>query len=148
MARYINWSDVSARYKNIGTDYDATQINSNYVPFVESQIEGMLSQKYTVPFSNNNFVVKDLCIELLYIKVANLNVKDSESRMKALLSRIDRILDGKENLVDDLGAVINKDVGSSVAWSSESGYQPTFGHGDIFDAEIDPDQVTDEEDAK
>ena len=77
MTRYIDWSDVAARHPSIGVDFDATQVNSTHIPYIETQVDGLLAPAFTVPFSNNNLTVKDLCIELTYIRMANLSADDS-----------------------------------------------------------------------
>lgn len=147
MGRYIDWKDVTNRYRLVGKSLDATQVGSSFVPYAESEVDGRLAAKFTVPFSNNVTAVKDLCIDLVYVKAGNINVKESKRIMDAIDSKIMRLLDGKEMLIDDVGNVIHQSVAGTI-YSTTKNYAPTFGVGEVTDMEADPDRVDDEADAR
>lgn len=147
MGRYIEWDDVAHRFGSVAADFDSTKINSFHIPYSENMVDALLAPKYTTPFSSNNLTVKDLCIELTYIRAGGLNIKDRKELMEEFKGRIADLIAGVESMLDGDGAVIAQDA-TAIAWSSEANYQPTFGHGDILDAEMDQDYVDDEEDAK
>ena len=67
--------------------------------------------------------------------------------MDAFYKRIENLNSGKEMMVTDAG-IVAVSAASDIPWSSTDGYQPTFGMGDILDAEVDQDRVDDEEAAK
>ena len=57
------------------------------------------------------------------------------------------IVDGKTTLVASGGTPLG-DGAAPALWCNVSGYTPTFGVSDIFDAEVDTDRLDDEDDAR
>ena len=135
MGRYIDWDDVVLRYPSIDNIGGAAEVGSAWIGSIENQIDGMLSKSYSIPFSSNNETVKDLAIELTYIRVGNLKVEEADSMKTNFMDRIERIINGREGLVSSDGSIVGM-VGDTI-WSSTKDYHP------IFDIGCDVDWVTD-----
>lgn len=144
---YIDWNDVILRYPAIERVGDATEVGSTYIRYAENYLNGRLSTKFTVPFSSNNFTAKDLSIDITYGRIGNMKAEDREKFIEKIDDRINRLLNGEENMVADDGTIIAQTDGGSI-WSTTQDYAPIFGFGDIEDFEVDPDLVRDENDAR
>lgn len=149
MARYATAQQVIDRYNELddvssGGGFDT--ISSHYLPFAEAEIDSRLGSVFTTPFSSNNLTVVDLTIDTVYVKAANLKFEEREVIQKSIDARIQRLCDGKDQLLvqTDSGDIINVGAGSSVAWSNTKGYHATFGMSDIEDVEIDDTILSDE----
>lgn len=140
--KYINWADVVARYPGLSQVGGAEEVGSSYIGYAENQVEGMLASAYTVPFSDNNLTVKDLCIDLVYIRAGTIKAEARKELRDEFMERIERLLTGKENMVTVDGTVMYSDGGTP--WSSTENYHPVFGMGDHKDFVVDSDQVDDE----
>lgn len=140
MARYIDWDDVANRYPSIKETGGAIEVGDAYISYAESQIEGALASYYTVPFSNNNQTVKDLAIELVYIRAGNLSIEETGELKKDYDKRIEDLKMGMSQMVDDSGNVIMQSVGEAI-WSNTQNYNPVFGVGDIEDFQVDSSQA-------
>ena len=147
MARYVNWDDVVGRYPGIASIGGADQVGSDYIQYAEVEIEGRLAERYTVPFSDNNLTIRDLVIDLVYVKAGNLSVEDYEQMADRLDKRIERLLEGREAMVTTSGDIIQR-ADEGAAWSSTQDYAPTFGVGDVLDMHPDDTQIEDENDAR
>ena len=146
MSRYINWNDVVDRYRSV-SDKDATVVGSSFIPFAETEVDGRLAAKYSTPFSSNNLTVKDLCIDLVYIKVGNLNIKETEKLQAQVNSKVARLLNGEEIMITSSGDQIVPGVSGGL-WSSTGSYHPVFGMGDVTDFVVDSSRLVDEENAR
>ena len=146
MSRYIDWKDVVDRYRTL-SDKDSTEVGSSFIPYAESEVDGRLAAKFTTPFSNNNLTVKDLCIDITFIKAGNLSVEETEKLQEAVDAKFERLLNGDELLVITDGTVIGQDIAGTV-YSTTQDYHPVFGMGNIEDMVVSSDQITDEADAR
>jgi len=146
MAKYINWKDAVIRYPSLSTVGGASEVGSTWIGHVEAQIEGMLSSSYTIPFSNNNETVKDLAVELLYIRVGNLKVKEAKSMREDFMSRIKNIKSGNESMITSSGKVVPM-VGDTI-YSSTSAYSPIFDLSSVENWGVDESQIEDIDNAK
>lgn len=147
MGKYIKWDDVTNRYRMVGNGLDATQVGSSFIPYAESFIEGKLAKKFTVPFSDNNLTVKDLCIDVVYIKAGNLKLEESKELKKDINDRIAALLDEEEFMITTSGDIITASIDGTV-WSNTQNYHGTFGVGETLDFTVDSSWVTDEEDER
>ena len=147
MGRYIDWSDVTKRYRGIGKDLDSTEVGSAYIPYAEAEVDGRLASKYTVPFSNNNLTAKDLAIDIVYLKAGNLKVEETEKLQTMIDAKFERLLSSNEVMLTTSGDVINQGVAGTV-WSTTQNYHPTFGMSHTEYLEVDSSMVSDEEDAR
>lgn len=144
MGRYITVANVNARYTRVASDIGSASINSDYIPYAEGSIEGMLSPKYSVPFSDNNVTVKDLCIDAAYARM--IRFKDSEKSElieNYIEKKVTALLEGREEMITSSGDAIGMDIQN--AWSETQDYHPVFGKGDIIDFHADSSQLYDEE---
>lgn len=97
MSRYIEWTDVVDRYKDAGTYGDEDTIDKGYIVPAEAEVDGRLARMYSVPFVNTPAapdIVRDLCIDLTYIKLTQGKMK-TEELQKSLAARFADILSGK-----------------------------------------------------
>ena len=146
MGRYIDWQDVVDRYRSV-SDRDATEIGSSFIPYAEAEVDGRLASKYTAPFSNNNMTVKDLCIDLVYIKVGNLNIEETEKLQTMVDAKFERLINGDEIMFTSSGDQISQSVAGTV-WSNTKDYHPVFGLSEQCHLAIDSSQLADEEAAR
>lgn len=107
----------------------------------------------TIPVTPTCPVLMDLEDDLAYAMYLRRNVRESkdlgiQDMWKDVNDRLENIRNGTIILLDSTGVEISTTRRNDVPWSSLSGYSPTFGMGDMTDAEVDPDRITDEEDAK
>ena len=80
MGRYCTSSDCIARYNRLSKiDSAQTEIDSHFISFAENELDGLLSPKFTVPFSSNNVTAKDLAIDLTYLRAGNLKFEERNS---------------------------------------------------------------------
>lgn len=147
MGRYATADEVIARFPtadNIGV----TSIESHYLCFAENEVDSLLGQKFTLPFSNDNLTVKDLSIEFCILRL-NMQSRpsDIERRKEILMKRIQSLIEGKSAMVLADGSTLVQSVGGTV-YSTTSGYTPIFGFGDTEDFEADHDLVDDEQDER
>ena len=140
MGRYIDWADVTHRYKSLGRDFDATKVNDQFIPYAEAYVDGKLGVAFTLPFSSNNLTVKDLCINLVYIKVGNLKTKDSNDIKKMVDDTLKDIVGGSHLMITASGDSIAMD-NAGLTWVEGSDYHPVFGMGDIEDFHVDSSQL-------
>lgn len=144
MGRYIEWDDVVNRYKQFGDIVDDAEAAVTYINYAETYIDGALAPAYTLPFSNNNETVKDLCIDLAFAKTQLF--KDSEKAdaiMAHVGSYISALVSGKMAMVVGSGTAILP-TGEPV-YSQTMEYAPTFGVGDVMDFVVDSSQLYNEE---
>lgn len=147
MTAIINYADVIARYPEQASLKDATQVNSNYIPYAVAEIESRLAPRFTVPFSSNNLTAKDLMIDATYLAVYRFKEpKKAESVQKRLDSVIENLLAGKADMMLSDGNKLQS-IGGTV-FSTTKNYHPVFGMGPIEDAVVDSSMITAEEDAR
>lgn len=149
MGRYINWSDIIERYPSIENVGGAVEVGSVYISYVEYEIDGLLAPKFTIPFSNNNETVKDLCIDRVYAKAGNLKIEEYEKINNDVMATIDRLKTGSQLMIingTSYSSVL-PDIGDTI-FSTTEDYNPVFGMSDIELSEVDSGQVYDEEQAR
>lgn len=144
MGRYINWADIVARHPSVDKVGGSSEVGSSFVGYVEAQVDGLLSKIYSVPFSSNNVTVKDLCIELAYIKIANIKHENRKELKKDFDDRIKGLVNGNERMLTTSGDILTP-VGETV-WSSTMGYHPVFGMSPEEYLSVDSNLISDEED--
>jgi len=145
MGRYIKWDDVVDRYPDVARGNGADSMGTAHITYAESFIDGRLSVKYTTPFTGTIPVtVKDLCIELVYIRIGNMAIEARKELLNELYARIDGILSGKENIIDASGNTVAQST--TTVWSNTMNYHPTFGMNDSKWLRVDSAQLEDEAD--
>lgn len=102
---YIEYEELAARYRVFDTS-SASVVSSDTIYYAEIEVESALAPVFSVPFAAAHPTVKDLCIEMAYVRwLRDHKPKDFKDRDKALRDRIDRILQGKEALLTGSGAM-------------------------------------------
>lgn len=150
---YVTYSDCVARYPALKQwhDENETMVNSYLIHHAEQEINGRLAPVYTVPFSDNVETVKDLCIDLVYLKgLYSRDYEAAELLEKAFNKRIERILDGKEAIITTTGVILDVDLEGLDIWSNTKDYHPVHS---MLDADspytgIDSDLLDAEEDER
>lgn len=135
MGRYIDWTDVSNRYPNMGSRADANEGNNFYIVGAEAEVDAAASQKYAVPFIVNNTyaapaLIKDVTIDLAYWKAIGWqNEKLSKVQRDDIDRRLEGIKDGTLLLIDNSGSLLT--TGPSFAYSTQQELgnpRSSFGH--------------------
>lgn len=143
MGRYVTAEKVIERF-GAAQDVGAASIESNYLLYAENELDGLLGQHFTVPFSDNNLTVQDLSIELCVLRLyRNAKPADIDRKRNMIMDTINRLINGEQAMISADGSTIQT-VGGTV-YSSTSDYTPIFGFGDIEKSEVDPDLLDDED---
>lgn len=146
MGRYIEWDDVIDRYPVINTLGGSDEVSSAYIVYAEAMTDGFLANKFTVPFSNNNMVVKDLAIDYTYWMAGRFKLEDAISVYSAYHSTIKMLNKGQMKMVDDAGAIIAGNLNKIGIYSSTESYHSSFGMLPVEEQHIDTDNIDDERD--
>jgi hypothetical protein len=145
--RYINWEDVVGRYSEAERFNGGSAIvNSFYVPYGETMVEGALAGYFTIPFSNNNLTIKDLAIDAVFIKMALLKAEDIQILKDSLEKRILSLRDGSMSMIAIDGTVIGQ--ATMAINSTTKDHVPVYDVGPVEGWEVGSDQLLDIEDAK
>lgn len=144
MGRYIEFNDLVERYPTANTRGGDTTIDSGYIVPAEFEVDGWFSRHMTVPFSSNNMTVKDLAIDLTYVRLAIGKDERVDKIEKRLMDRVKRIQDGEEEMRTSDGNAVQV-IGDAV-FSTEEGYHTSFGPDDASMYRVDSDWMQDVED--
>lgn len=141
--RYITWDDVVQRYADFADFGGAVKAASHYISVSEARLDAMLATHFSVPFSNNNAVIRDLAIDMTYLRAARrLNEDERNAIQSRIKDTIEALKSGEMVLLTDSGEVVRQDV--SRAWSSTQDYHPIFGMHDPLDWVVSSQQIIDE----
>lgn len=122
MGRYIDWGEVTGRYKDAVGLGDSTGMGSYWLTHAEAEVDGRVAPRYTVPFSPAPMQIKDLCIDLTYWKMTV--GKANKKELKAYIDeRFNGILAGTILLTNSLGPLQGQ---ANDAWF-ENSYHTSFG---------------------
>lgn len=143
MGRYIDWADVTGRYGDFAKGPDAANAQQSFIPQAESEVDGRLAVKYSVPFSPAPVLVQDLCIDMAYYK-ATIRQEGSKAIGDSLERRFKAIIDGTLILTTSAGPVA---ATSNIAWASNS-YATAFGPDSEVNWEVSSQWVQDVQDAR
>lgn len=147
MSRYIEYADVVGRYPKSTDVGSAAHIESTYIRYSESWVDGALAPKFTAPFSSNNLTVKDLCIDDTYRRIIMFKDKDKAKAVQASIdARIKALLDGAAQMALEDGTVLASN--QVTAWSETQDYAPTFGIGGVEDMQVSSARLYAEETAR
>jgi phage gp36-like protein len=147
MGRYINWEDVIDRYQELNTLGGADQLSSAYIVYSEAYVDGILSTHFTPPFSSNNMIVRDLCIDWAYWRAARFKLEDAVSVKSSFFETVGFLKDGQVQMYDEAGTLIPS-VEKSLAWSNTQSYHSAFGMDAIEHWKIDENQADDDEEER
>ena len=138
---YITYDDVVVRYPIVGSwASNKTEVDSGLIPFVEADLNSRLAPAYTVPFSDTPLIIKDLSMELLYIKMLSTRNSGKEQMAafntlnKLFDARINRLLEGEDKILTDSGTIIDPSGTKNEVWSTNEDYHPTHSMLDAEDS--------------
>lgn len=143
MGRYINWADVTNKYKDFATGDGASTAGSYWIPHAEAEVDGRLAVRYSVPFTPAPDIVKDLCIDLAYCKAA-LRMEGTKVIKDYVDQRFKDIIAGTLVLTTSAGLV---SAAGGLAWASNS-YHSAFGLDSEVSWQVDSQQLGDLRDAR
>lgn len=133
MGRYIEWDDVTARYRNVAKEFDSPSAFAGFIDGAEAEVDARLADKYAVPFSASSLgvpaLVRDLAVDLTYYRMA-WRSDEAEKILSRLQSIFDAVNNGSMKLVTSSGVYPTTDDSDAVAWASSQGYHSSFGPDD------------------
>lgn len=122
MTRYIKWDDVANSYPDWAKVVSANTVGNLWIPRAEDEVDARLAPAYTVPFTPVPGVVRDLCIDLAYYKLAFASDK-GKALGEILEARFKAILNG-DMVITMSGALLDS---GERAWSTHQDYPTAFG---------------------
>ena len=141
MSSLVDYNFLTGVYPSVGkSGYKAEEVNSFHTPMAQSEIEGLLSTHYTVPFSSNNLTAKDLVSRLCYSRLASLDEEERRAIRTELYERIERLKNGEEQMLTSSGTVLQPNV-AGTAWTENEDYHPIFTQDDPLMWEVDSSQI-------
>lgn len=155
MADYATYADFIIRYplmKSWGPLGSPSEVNSGLLYYAAQEVDAALAPAYSVPFSSVPPIVRDLTMDLAYIKA--IWTKDegklAEKMQKRWDTRIENLLSGKASMVSGSGTIISQNTSIGEIWSSTEGYEPTHSMLDAEDAHtmVSSARLQDEENAR
>lgn len=121
---YINYTDFVTRYNIVNTN-SASNVFSDMLYYAEKEVEGALSPGFSVPFSAAHPTVKDLCIDMAYVRWLRMHDPKSGIQLnEELYKRISKICEGKEPLVTGSGTLSPISSGADLPESTTEDYHP------------------------
>lgn len=132
---YIEWDDVVNRYPVTGrNNQDANEVTSSFIVGAEAFINARLGKTYTIPFTPAPQLIKDLAIDLTYVKMSVGKAEDRETIKEHIVDTLNALVDGDMVLVTDSGTTLTA-VDNGV-WSEQGSYFNTFDVDDPFNWEV------------
>jgi hypothetical protein len=145
---YATYDEVIERYPALARIASTpTRMNSGFIHYAEQELNGRLSSKFTVPFSEAYPTIKDLAIDLTYYRFLLVNEPDKAKAFHDhIISRIDNIKAGKEYIMTASGTIYAQGGGTDI-WSTTMDYHPTHSMHDAESAYslVSSDRLYDEE---
>jgi len=127
MGRYIDWSDISARYSDFPADISAEQ-SEPMITDAEGEVEARLAPRYAVPFAvgtNAPPMVRTLSADLVYYR--RIWASERGDKLKEYIDqRFNALLAGSMSLTTSGGLLEDAGV---VAWQDKP-YRSSFGPDD------------------
>ena len=125
--RYITWDDVVNRYQLFGTIAGAVKAASHYLRYVEGELDSRLGVAYSVPFSNNNITIRDLAVDMVYLRSIRFKTDGWKELKEEIDGRIAALNSGTAIMVVDSGDIVVAGQGvATSAWSNNQDYHPVF----------------------
>jgi hypothetical protein len=123
MGRYIDWTDVQNAYPDWAEAVSANTVGNLWIPRAEDYVDGRLAAAgYSVPFAPTPGLVRDLCIDVAYWKLAFASEK-GEKLGKILEDTFQSIHDGEIVITNSAGTLGTAER----AWSTHQDYPTQFG---------------------
>lgn len=139
MGRYATPDEIIQRYPSLkGTG--AAVIDSAFVLYAENDVDGLLGRHFTTPFSSNNITVRDLVIDMTYLRAASLKPSEQEKRQADIDRRVADLIGGNVGMLVSSGSPIYS-AGGGAAYSTTADYHSVFDLLPIEDQGPDVDQL-------
>lgn len=122
--RYITWDDVVHRFVGFANVVGAVYAASHYLSYAEGYVDSRLGSKFSIPFSNNNVTIRDLTIDVVYLRSIRGKSEEYDVIMAEVNSRFGALLSGEAVMVTTSGFV--SETLPTAAWSSTQDYHPIF----------------------
>lgn len=122
--RYITWDDVVHRFVGFADVVGAVFAASHYLSYAEGYVDSRLGVKYPIPFSSNNVTIRDLTIDVVYLRSIRGKSEEYEVIMAEVNSRFGALLSGEAVMVTTSGMLASELA--TAAWSSTQDYHPIF----------------------
>jgi hypothetical protein len=147
---YITYAELVQRYDVIASwGGSEAVVNSALIYYAEMELHSRLASHYSVPFSAAHPTVKDLALDLAYLKA--LRTRDPQRAKEieaAVLGRIEAIKSGKEYIYTGSGTVMLPEGAGGEIWSTTRDYHPVHSLLDPEEEVIDEDRLDAEEDER
>ena len=143
MGRYIEWTDVSNAYPDWSATVSANSVGNLWIPRAEDYVDGKLSAAgYTTPFTPVPGLVRDLCIDVAYWKLAFASEK-GKALGEILEKTFQDIIDGTLIVTNSAGS-----LKTDRAWSTHQDYPTQFGVDSDLNWETSSNWAQDQQEAR
>ena len=141
---YTTWETIVAKYPGVAKFANSPELALAFIPGAESEINGRLAAKYSVPFSPVPALIADLCTDLVYAKITIRDEKLSKIVMDYYERRMKGLQDGTTLLVDSTGPLVDQSNRGTI----DKEYHSVFGVDDPTNWQSDTDALDDAEDSR
>lgn len=139
--RYITYDDVVIRYPTFASIGDAVLAASHYISYAEAEVDARLGAAFSPPFDRSNLTVRDLAVDISYLRSIRGKTEEYDALKKSIDERIAALNAGTMVMIAS-GAVLDPPSG---AWSNTQNYHPIFTAAlPIEDMVVDSMQLIDE----
>ena len=130
---YFIWEDLTAKYRKLAQDFDAGAVNSYWAPAACANVDGLVGQRFTTPFTPTPLLIKDLAIDLCYWQMTYK--EENQALLKDFIDeRVTGLLNGTITLTDPSGNAI---TGTPKVFLTTSGTNTSFGMDNEVDFHVD-----------
>ena len=143
MGRYVNWDDIIDRYPELNTLGGADQISSTYIVYAETFVDASLASHFSVPFSQEIMLIKDLTIDTAYWRAGRFKLENATEVKSSVYETLSMLKNGQLTLVDEFGIEVPAVQITTGIYSTTQSYTLPLGMDDPIEWAIDEDQVTD-----
>ena len=123
---YASFEQVILRYPIIKTwSVDSSDVKSDLLDFADIEIDSALAPEYSTPFSDTPPIVRDLSIDMAYLKLLiRQDIEKGLAFQEYLYGRIEKLKSGKSGIITDSGTIIDKNNAGMGVWSTTGDYNP------------------------
>ena len=145
MGNYCDWADVVAQYPQASKGADAPEMGDSFITGVEAVMDSFLTKVFTTPVTDSPPLLKTICIDLVYAKIAFNKDKGVTKLREETIGMLKALVEGTVLLLDSSGTVI--DSAGPAVWSTTQDYFDSFsmlgGDRDLVDPDLLEDLVDD-----
>jgi len=130
---YFAWEDLVAKYRKLEDSFDSSAINSYWAPRVSANVDGLVGQRFTVPFTPTPLLISDLAVDLCYWEMTYK--EENQTILKDYIDeRVTGLLNGTITLTDPTGAPL---AGAPRVFLTTSGTASSFGMDHVENFRVD-----------